>query len=252
MSLKKLFNFSLFIVFGLMLCGCTVNKDKEYVFCSDNSFPPFEYWDPSKNEYVGIDVDMIEAIAQNQKLIYSLNFVGFDAACGNVQSGQADAIIDPVSITEERKLVYDFSDPFFFDGQIMVVSPKTSIQSLEDLKGTVVAAKNGSMGTVYAEKNKDKYGYDIQYYDDSPSMYQGVISGINSACFEDYSVMAYAINSGVDLAMIGEVINPVPCAFAVKKGENQELLDKINKGLNSIRDSGIYEDILHQYGMEYY
>ena len=238
------------LMFTFIGCYASVAEEgKMYALCADNSFPPFEYWDGEAGRYAGVDVELIEAIARDQGFQYTLTFIGFDASCGSVQSGQADAVIGPLSITEDRKLVYDFSIPYFHDGQIMAVSAHSTIATLEDLKGKSVAAKNGTMGAQYAERNQAQYGYTIQYYDDSPSMYQAVATGINAACFEDFSVMAYAIGMGVDLEMVGDVINPVPCAYAVKKGTNEELLKCINEGLSNLMENGIYQEVLSKYGL---
>ena len=42
------------------------NEEKTYVIYSDNSFAPFEYLDESTNEYVGVDMDILAAIAEDQ------------------------------------------------------------------------------------------------------------------------------------------------------------------------------------------
>ena len=58
---------------------------------------------------------------------------GFDASMGAVQSGQADAMIAGMTITDERKQAYDFSDGYFEDGQIMVVAANSTVASIQDL-----------------------------------------------------------------------------------------------------------------------
>ncbi len=224
---------------------------KTYSICSDTAFAPFEYLDTATNKYVGVDMDIVAAIAEDQGFSYTMNNVGFDAACGNVQSGQADAMIAGMTIRADREEIYDFSEPYFNDGQIMCVAKDSTFASLADLKGTVVAAKTGTMGADYAEANKEQYGYTIQYYEDSPTMYQAIVNGINSACFEDYSVISYSIEQGtVDLKTTGEVINPAPYGFAVKKGTFPELITMFNAGLSNIKANGKYSKILAKYGIE--
>lgn len=240
----------------LVSCGKTEEKadpakeeEKVYKICSDNAFNPFEYWDQDANAYVGIDMDIMAAIAEDQGIKYEMWNVGFDASCGNVQSGQADAMIAGMTIKPEREEIYDFSEPYFNDGQIMCVADE-KIASLEDLKGTVVAAKTGTMGAEFAEANKEEYGFTIQYYEDSPTMYQAIVNGINSACFEDCTVAGSAIKDGIALKTVGEVINPAPYGFAVKKGNCPELIEKFNAGLNNIKENGKYAEILAKYGIE--
>ena len=224
-------------------------SDKTYVIYSDNAFAPFEYYDTEAGVYVGLDMDLLAAIAEDQGFKYEMHNDGFDASMGAVQSGQADAMIAGMTITEERMLTFDFSEGYFEDGQIMVVPADSTIASPADLAGTTVAAKTSTQGAAYAESIKDEYGFEIQYYEDSPTMYTAVINGTNSACFEDFSVIGYAIQSeGLALQTVGDVVNPGYYGFAVQKGMNPELIEMFNAGLANIKASGAYDEILATYG----
>ena len=76
-------------------------SDKEWIIATDTVFKPFEYTDESGN-FVGIDVDILAAIAEDQGFKYELQSLGFDAAAMAVQAGQADAIIAGATIKQER------------------------------------------------------------------------------------------------------------------------------------------------------
>ena len=235
----------------LVACGGKTEapEGKKYVIASDNAFAPFEYLDTDTNEYVGIDMDILAAIAEDQKFEYDIQNVGFDAALNQVQSGQADAVIAGMTITDERKLTFDFSDGYFDAGQILVVPADSAIQSLEDLRGTNVAVKISTQGADYARSIAAEYGFEVTTYEDSPTMYQAVIQGTNSACFEDDPVARYSIQSqALALKVVGDVINAKPYGFAAKLGENSELIEMFNTGLANIKANGVYDQILAKYG----
>ncbi|MDD3308129.1 MAG: transporter substrate-binding domain-containing protein [Acetobacterium sp.] len=222
---------------------------KNYVIYSDNSFAPFEYYDSATSKYVGLDMDILAAIAADQKITYEIKNEGFDASMGAVQSGQADAMIAGMTITDKRKATFDFSDGYFQDGQIMMVGANSNIKSLEDLKGSVVAVKTSTQGAEYAKGVAGKYGFTLQYYEDSPTMYTAVTNGTNAAGFEDFSVIGWAIkHQSLKIKTVGEVINPGSYGFAVKKGSNAELIQKFNAGLANIKANGKYKEILTKYG----
>ncbi len=224
-------------------------QGRTYIIASDNSFAPFEFLDVATNAYTGVDMDLLAAVAADQGFAYEVQNVGFDAAMGAVQAGQADGMIAGMTITDARKETYDFSEGYFEDGQVMVVAAASDIASLEALKGTVVAVKTSTMGATYAESVAGEYGFTLQYYEDSPLMYTAVINGINSACFEDRTVVEWAIKTeALGLKTVGDVINPKYYGFAVKKGVNPELIEMFNKGLANIRESGQYDEILAKYG----
>ena len=231
-------------------CGETADNGKVYKIVSDNAFPPFEYLDAETNKYVGVDMDILAAIAADQGFEYTMENVGFDAALGQVQAGQADAVIAGMTIKPERAEIFDFSEGYFMDGQIMVVAADSDIDSIDDLAGKVVATKAGTMGLEYAEANKEQYGYTTTMFEGSVEMYQAVAQGSCVACFEDRAVIGTAIKNGdVNLKTVGEVINPAPYGFAVKKGTYPELIEMFNKGLENIKANGKYDEILAKYGM---
>lgn len=225
------------------------NQEKVYVIYSDNAFAPFEFLDDS-NKYVGVDMDLFAAIAEDQGFKYEMHNEGFDAAMGAVQAGQADAMIAGMTINDKRKETFDFSDGYFEDGSVLVVAADNdAIKAEADLQGKKLAAKKGTVSTDYAEKVAEQYNCEISYFEDSPKMYQAVMTGNADACFEDYSVIAWAIEQGdVTLKTVGDVINPCYYGFAVKKGLNAELVEMFNKGLENIKANGKYEEILNKYG----
>ena len=224
---------------------------KTYTIATDTTFAPFEYADES-GTYVGIDVEILAAVAADQGFEYTLNPVGFDAALQNVQSGQADGVIAGMSITDERKQVFDFSEPYF-DSTVCAAAPIGSdIKSLEDLAGKNVAVKVGTQSQKWAESIADQYGFTMTVFDTSDVMYQDVLAGNSVACFEDTPVMGYAaVRGNVDIAPFAECAADseyaTPYGFAVAKGANAELLQKFDAGLANIKADGTYQKIVDSY-----
>ncbi len=233
---------------SMAACGGSGSGDK-YIIATDTAFPPFEFTDvEGDGQFKGIDVDIVDAIAQDQGFEYEFNSVGFDAALAAVQSGQADGVIAGMSITEERKETFDFSDPYYTADVTMAVAKGSDIKSYEDLSGKTVAVKTGTNGADYAKSIADQYGFSVVEFKDSPTMYQDVIAGNTVACFEDYPVMAYNIKNGAGLEMPeGMTAAGSDYGFAVKKGENAELLEAFQKGLANIKANGKYQEIIDKY-----
>ena len=250
-------------VFGLGLVGCSsgssdtaagssagsaASSGKSYIIATDTTFAPFEFTN-DQNEFVGIDVDLLAAIAEDQGFQYELNSLGFDAAVAALESNQADGVIAGMSITPDREEKYDFSDPYYESYVCAAAKDGGDVTSLEDLSGKTVACKTGTQSASWAEAISGEYGFTITYFDTSDMMYQDVQTGNSAACFEDYPVMAYGVAQGNGLTIIGteEEEFATPYGFAVMKGENAELLDMFNKGLANLRDSGEYDEIINKY-----
>ena len=166
-------------------------------------------------------------------------------------AGQADGMIAGMTITDERKESYDFSDPYFEGGQIMFVKGDSSITSIEDLSGKTVAVKAGTESEKYAQSVADEYGFTIVSYKDSPTVYTAVTNGNDAAGFEDFSVINYQIAAqDLDLKTVGDKVQIGNYGFAVLKGSNPELIEMFNAGLANIQANGVYDEILANYGIE--
>jgi len=251
---KKILSIALVAVMALALAGCGKSKEsssdkgekKVYKIATDTTFAPMVFEDDNGNQ-VGIDMDLLAAIAEDQGFEYELQILGFNAAVVSLESGQSDAVIAGMSIREDRIEKYDFSTPYFDSGVGMGVRSDSGITSYEDLAGKSVAAKLATDGAAFAEENAEKYGYTVTIFEDSTSMYQDVMSGNSVACFEDYPVIGYEITRGLDLNLPVEMEMGSRYGFAVLKGENAELLELFNAGLENMKANGTYDEIINRY-----
>ena len=220
---------------------------KTYVIGTDTTFAPFEFRDAG-GDLTGIDMDIIRTIAKNQGFSVEIKSLGFNAALQALSSNQVDGVIAGMSITEPRKQIYDFSDPYFESGvQMAVAKNNTDIKGYEDLKGKTVTAKTGSEGETFAKSIAGKYGFTVKSLDQSATMYELVKSGNAVAVFDDYPVLAYGISQNNGLKSVTEKEKGGSYGFAVNKGRNPELLKAFNTGLADLKSSGEYQKILDKY-----
>jgi glutamine transport system permease protein len=232
---------------GLFAPARASAEGENYLIATDTTFAPFEFQDKQGN-FVGIDMDLIRAIAEDQKFTVDIKPLGFDAALQAVQANQVDGVIAGMSITDKRKQVFDFSEPYFESGiQMAVVKTNDDIKSYQDLRGKKVAVKNGTQGATFADSIKDKYGFQVVSFADSSSMFDEVKTGNSAAVFEDYPVLLYNIAQGSGFKTVGPKEDPTGYGFAVNKGRNAELLSKFNAGLNNLKKSGRYDEIVNTY-----
>ena len=237
------------------LAGCGAKKEeaaaggKKWVIATDTAFKPFEYKAEDGN-YVGIDIDILDAIAKDQGFEYDLQVLGWDASIAACQAGQADGMIAGASITEERKSSgWIFSDGYYDANQSMAVASDSTITGFADLDGKSVAVKTGSMSATYAESLSGDYNFTITYFEDSPTMYQAVVGGQVAAVFDDTPIMASNIkDNGIAMKLVDGTGNePASYGFAIFDEKNQELVDKFNAGLANIKANGTYDEIIKKY-----
>jgi polar amino acid transport system substrate-binding protein len=222
---------------------------KVWKIVTDTAFKPFEYTDDN-GDFVGIDMDILAAVAEDQGFTYELQILGWDASIAACQAGQADGMIAGASITEERKASgWIFSDGYYNANQSMAVEASSDITGFDGLSGKSVAVKTGTMSAAYAEGLMEQYGFTITYFEDSPTMYQAVVGGQVAACFDDTPIMASNIkDTGIAMKIVeGTGNNPAAYGFAIFNADNQELVDMFNAGLASIKASGKYDEIIAKY-----
>ncbi|WP_304507450.1 transporter substrate-binding domain-containing protein [Anaerotignum sp.] len=229
--------------------GVTPTETKNYIIATNTEFAPFEFKN-TLDQYVGIDIDLLSAIAKEQGFTYELVPMTFNEMLQAVEKGEVDAAMGGISITEERKEKLDYSDPYFEGGIVMGVdAARRDINSYEDLAGktVAVAVALGTEAEAYARSIQDKYDFRIVTFDEFSEVYKDVLNGNSVALFEDYPVLGYIISQGMELKIVSDIERKSPYGFAVPKGENAELLEMFNKGLEDLKESGKYQEIIETY-----
>ncbi|WP_370630914.1 amino acid ABC transporter substrate-binding protein/permease [Paeniglutamicibacter sp. Y32M11] len=221
-------------------------EGKNFVIGTDTTFAPFEF--RANGELVGIDMDLLQAIAKDQGFSVDIKSLGFSAALAALSSNQVDGVIAGMSITDDRKAIYDFSEPYFESGvQMAIAKTDDSIKGYEDLAGKTVVAKTGSEGETYAKSIAGEYGFTVKSLDQSATMYESVKSGSAVAVFDDYPVLAYGVSQNNGLTTVTEKVPGGSYGFAVNKGQNPALLAAFNDGLAKLKANGEYDKILDKY-----
>lgn len=99
-------------------------------FATNATFEPFEYYKDGK--IVGIDVDVAHALGDVLDMDIEVVDMEFDAIITSVQTGKADAGIAGMTVTEERKKNINFSEPYAYERQVVIVNDKSNAASMDE------------------------------------------------------------------------------------------------------------------------
>ncbi|WP_077329863.1 transporter substrate-binding domain-containing protein [Virgibacillus siamensis] len=241
--------FSAFLIFGLAACGSSDEangsedgglKDK-YTVATDTGFVPFEF--KKDGEYVGFDIDLIKAVAEEAGFEIDLAPTNFDGIIPGLQTGKFDIAVAGIGITEERAKKIDYSDPYYKSGlRIGVPKDNTSIKGLEDLEGKTVATRLGSTSSAFIKENIE--GADPNEYQQMSQVYLAVENGSADAVLYDAPNVAYYIKTkGSDkMKLVGDLYKAEEYGIAISKGQD-ELVKAINDALATIKENGKYDKI---------
>jgi peptide/nickel transport system substrate-binding protein len=217
---------------------------KKFVIASDASFPPMEFVDDKKN-IVGFDVDLITAIAKDQGFEFEVKNTAWDGIFAGLEGGEYDAVLSSVTITDERKKTYDFSEPYINAGQAVVVrADESTIASEKDLPGKTVGAQIGTTGAFAVEKIS---GATLKQYDTIDLALLDLVNKNIDAVVVDTPVAAnYALASEQfkgKLKIVGQPFTDEFYGLTVQKGDPKGLLPLFNAGLANIKASGEYDKL---------
>jgi ABC-type amino acid transport substrate-binding protein len=211
-------------------------------------YPPFEKME-GDGKIVGYDIDIINAIANAEGMKIKLVNTGWDPLFEMIDKKQVDMGISAITIRDDRKKIYDFSDPYFTAKQLILVPKNSTIKILDDLKGKKVGVENSTTGETVVQQRLGKTYSGIKGYEEIPSAIDDLSNGRLDAVVADNAVVSeYAKKFGEDKfkTVDDPGIQPEYYGMMVKKG-NTALLAKLNDGLKKIKSSGKYDEIYKKY-----
>ena len=218
-----------------LMTGSAFAAGKKIVVATDATWPPMEMVDANK-QIVGYDIDLINAVAKEAGLAVEFKNTAWDGIFAGLDTGKYDAIISSVTITDERKAKYDFTDAYTSIGQILVV-PKTdkTTKTIADLKGKKVGSQIGTTGAMEVKKVA---GVESKTYDEIGLAFEDMAAGRISGVVCDEPVAAHFALKKKEykekFKIVGKAFTKEGYGIVVKKG-NTELVTLLNKGIKAVK-----------------
>ena len=128
-----------------------------------------------KQESVGFEIDLAKMLAERMGVELELVQVPGASRIQYLLAGKVDILIAFLGVTPERALQVDYSQPYFTSDSNVLASADLKIGSYEDLKDLRVAVVRGTTSDRYLTKRLGEGA--LLRFDDTPSMYQALISG---------------------------------------------------------------------------
>lgn len=213
----------------------------------EGTYPPFSFVD-ADGKLAGFEVEFSEALAKELGVKVKLQPTKWDGILAALESKRLDAVINQVTISEERKKKYDFSEPYTVSGiQALVLTKKAgelNIKSAADLAGKKVGV---GLGTNYEQWLKDNQPKAIiKTYDDDPTKFQDLRVGrIDAILIDRLAALEYA-KKAKDTTAAGEAFSRQEAGIALRKGE-PELLAAVNKAIDKLRADGTLKKLSEKY-----
>lgn len=240
--------FLLLLSVTLLGCGTSVGENQKPVLRvgMDASYPPFGSQAAGTEDYEGFDVDIIRAIGNVEGFDVKIENRAFDGLIPALQSGDIDVAINDITVTDDRKQNVDFSQPYYIAGLGAVVrADNDSIHNVQDLNGKTLGVSIGSTGEEAARKIPQA---NVRVYNAINEAFLDVQNGAVDAVINDLPTNAYYVShaGGGKVKVAPLALTREELAIAVRKG-NADLLQKLNDGLEKIKQNGQFAQIYQQW-----
>ena len=239
-----------------MFAGCTPAEETNKGYTIENGklimstnaeFPPYEMKNDS-DEFIGIDVEIAEAIAAKLGLELVIDDMSFDAARMAVQQGKSDMVMSGVSVTDKRKLVMDFSDSYATSTLVVIVKEGSDV-TLDNMGEKMIGAQRGTTGYIYASDTPENGGYGedhVTAFETDAAAIEALKNGQIDCSLIDNAHAKEHLAAHAGLAILeGEWVEE-QYAIGLPKG-NTELKTAINKALAELKADGTLDTIVAKY-----
>ena len=255
---------------ALMLASC--NKEKTLVMATNAAFPPYEYVEGDK--FVGIDVEIAQAIADKLGMKLEIEDVEFGSIIGGVAEGKYDMGMAGMTVTEERKKSVNFSTTYATGVQVIIVKDGSSITSLDDIfefdaDGNPVALKNPEIkvgvqqdttGDIYSSSDITGWGFNnvaedgttttdrvVRYKTGAEAVQSLKTDKVDMVIIDQEPAKSFVkANEGIHILEGENEYAVEDYAICIAKG-NTDLLEKINKALEELTKDGTIDKIIKKY-----
>lgn len=204
---------------------------------TEATFPPYEYRENGR--IIGIDPDVVREIARRNGYALVIEDMPFNSIIAAVQSGKADIAASGITITEDRKKIVNFSDPYVTAGQSIIISKNSTIKSAADLKGKRIGVQSGTTGDIYVAENIGE----PERFDNAALVCAAISSGRLDAGVVDTAPAKEFVKRSEDIKMLPEPLTSEEYAFAINKNRT-DLLEMINTTLVEMKDEGLIKHIV--------
>ena len=223
-----------------------IKDSGKLVMGTSADYPPYEWHliKDGKDEIIGFDIDIAQAIADELGVELEVKDMDFDGLIPALTTGKIDIIIAGMNATEERKQSVDFTDVYYTQTDIVVIRKEDAdkFTSEDSLKTAALATQKATVQETYLlETFPDA---EIQSVPKWNTAIMSLTTGKVDAVMMVDTVAKQFIAQNDDLMVANFDINSTPNAAAIAVAKNGgEFLETVNNIVNEMKESGKIEEL---------
>lgn len=227
------------IAISACLSGTVFAQQAPLRVVTDATFPPMEFVKDGKR--TGFDIDLVEALGKEMDRKIEWIDIDFKGLIPALQSGRADMAMSAIYITDERRKVVDFSDPYYAGGLVVLTKKAGPIKTLKDLDGKKVSVQVGTKSVQFLKDNFPK-AERLEVEKNQEMFNLAQIGRADAAVTGKPAAKLYA-QSHPDMTVLGEQITTEEYGMAIPKNQPATTL-AVNAALKKIKANGTYDKLV--------
>jgi polar amino acid transport system substrate-binding protein len=227
-----------------IITGCSKPAEKDtLVIGIDDKFAPMGFRDEN-NEIVGFDIDYAKAASEQMGTTVEFQPIDWKTKEAELSSGRIDLIWNGYTITDERKEKVLFTKPYLKNAQVVVTLADSKLTKLDDLEGKVVGLQSLSSAAdaLSAAPIKAKIKTVTEFSDNVQALTDLKSGRLDAVVIDEIVINYYMTKENDTFKVLEESLAPEEYGIGVKKG-NEELLEKLQKALDTMNEDGTAAEI---------
>ena len=230
---------------------------------TDPAYPPQSFLNEETGEYEGFDVEVTREIAERLGgLEVEFTTPSFDLVVAGDWSERCDIAVGSVTVTEDRKEILDFTQPYYYTPAQMATFEDSDIQSIEDFSGTTVCVGEATTYLDWIEG-------DLQLPEEAgevtpaPENIEPTTLTTDTDCAESWRAGRFdfegwissittvqgTIDEGYPVRMVGDPIFFEPLAVAFDKAveDNDSLVAEVDRIIGEMHEDGTLSELSQEW-----
>jgi glutamate transport system substrate-binding protein len=210
--------------------------------------PPFGLNNPQTGEVEGFDVDLGNYIADRLGVEPVFREATSDNRIPLLVDGTIDLILSTMTITEERDLEIDFSEPYYVANGDVLVPADSDIQSLDDLNGNTVCT---ALGSTYQDTIKEEApDANLRLVDLYSECFDQVQTGQVDAVSTDNVILTGMVIQDDTLEILDLDYTTEPYGVGITEGDT-EMKEFVDESVAEFIDSGAWQETYDEWVGQY-
>lgn len=233
----------------MMLVAAVTAQAKDYVNGIDANYPPFAYIDEKTGQAAGFDVDSMNWIAKNMGFGLKHKPVAWDGIIPALLAKQIDMVCSGMSISEKRKQMADFSNPYWTVSRVLLVPQNSALTPADILTKKVklgVQRGTSEADAIQQEQKEKNYPFELRFYESAPLIVEDMLNGRIDAALMDALPAEDSISKGRAVRKLGIHGKPDQFGVALRKGD-KELRTLVDEGYKMLMADPYWKELQEKY-----